>query len=114
MSKGLRDYKPAVYYLTPEVLKPLLNRPDFFELALGKIVPKMPVTGDAHRDWRYKQAPVYHQYHRCTYRYRYRKPRYVSWDGTMNQPIMPFFIDDGTGVINGTFRRNPNTTPSLK
>jgi hypothetical protein len=32
----------------------------------------------------------------------------------MNQPIMPYLHDHGTGVINGTFKRNSNTTPNLK
>jgi len=32
----------------------------------------------------------------------------------MNQPVMPFMNDHGTDVINGTFKRNCNTTPQLK
>ena len=29
-----------------------------------------------------------------------RKPRYVSWDGSMSQPVMPYLMDQGTDVIN--------------
>lgn len=114
LSKGLRDVKPSQHYLQPYAIKNLVNRPDLFKMALTRVVPKVPFAGNAHNEWKLKQTPVYHQYHRTTYRYRMRKPRYVGWDGTMHQPVMPFFIDDSTGVINGTFRRNPNTNPNLK
>jgi hypothetical protein len=114
LSKGSRSSKPGVYYLQPYAIKMLLNRPDLFHFALTRKLPNVPVTGDAHREWRYRQQPVYHQYHRCTYRYRMRKPRYVPWDGTMHQPVMPFLVDDSTGVINGTFRRNSNSSPNFK
>lgn len=58
-----------------------------------------------------RQTPVFHQYHRCVYRYRFRKPRYIQWDGTQSQPVMPYLNDTGTEVINGTFKRNPNSVP---
>jgi hypothetical protein len=32
----------------------------------------------------------------------------------MNQPVMPYMVDIGTDVINGTFKRNVNTVPQLK
>jgi hypothetical protein len=114
IGKGFRDYKPVVHYLTPYAKRVLTNHPDFFDFALGRVLPKIPITTTPNREWRMKQQPVYHQYHRCTYRYRLRQPRYIPWDGTMSQPVMPFLIDDSTGVINGTFRRNPNTTPECK
>ena len=114
LSKGMRETKPGVYYLKDYAIKALLNRPDLFNFALGKRMPKMPITVDCHKEWRMRQAPVYHQYHRTTYRYKNRQPRYIPWDGTMHQPIMPFLVDDGTGVINGTLRRNANTSPNLK
>ena len=114
LSKGLRPEKPAVYYMTDYSIKPLLNRPDLFKWSLCRVLPKVPVVNNVTKDWRARQQPVFHQYHRTTYRYRMRKPRYVPWDGTMSQPVMPFLIDDGTDVINGTFRRNPNTDPEFK
>ena len=43
-----------------------------------------------------------------------RKPRYIPWDGSQNQPVMPYMVDIGTDVINGTFKRNVNTVPQLK
>lgn len=114
LSKGLRDAKPAVHYLQPYAAKALINHPDFFDFALTRVLPKLPIQSNVHKQWRLKQTPVYHQYHRTTYRYRFRKPRYVPWDGTMHQPVMPFLVDDGTDVINGTFRRNANTNPEFK
>lgn len=114
LARGLRSYRPGVYYGTDYSNRALLNHPDFYDFAVTRILPKLPLGKDAHKQWRLRQQPVYHQYHRCTYRYRWRKPRYVPWDGTMNQPVMPFFIDDSTGVINGTFRRNANTDPEFK
>ena len=114
LSKGLRQNKPAVFYMQPYIMKTLMNRPDLLNFAMTRKLPKNPITFDAHKEWRMRQAPVYHQYHRTTYRYRLRKPRYIPWDGTMHQPVMPFLVDDGTDVINGTFRRNANTSPNLK
>ncbi len=57
---------------------------------------------------------MFHQYHKQVYRYRFRRPRYVPWDGTQSQPVMPFVNDHGTGVSNGTWKRNTNTSPELK
>lgn len=114
LGRGITETKPAIHFLAPYVHKALMNRPDFFDLACTRILPRIPITVDPHKEWRLRQQPVYHQYHRTTYRYRLRKPRYVPWDGTMHQPIMPFLVDDKTDVINGTFRRNPNTNPEFK
>lgn len=114
LSRGLREYRPSLNYMPDWVNKALLNHPDFYDWALGKEMPKFQGGAEAHNIWRMKQTPVYHQYHRCTYRYRYRAPRFIPWDGTMNQPVMPYLIDDSTGVINGTFRRNANTNPHYK
>jgi len=114
LGQGVFSNNKAVFMMQPWALKMLQNRPDIYNAVLTRTPAKMPFQGTDYRYWRNGQQPVYHQYHRCTYRYRMRKPRYVPWDGTQNQPIMPFFIDDSTGVINGTFRRNPNTNPQLK
>ena len=34
-----------------------------------------------------------HQCHRSCYRYRIRKPRYVPWDISLNQPVMPNLVE---------------------
>ena len=85
--------------------------PDLFFWNCTRVLPKNPPVPDAHREWRTRQHPVYHQYHKNVYRYRFRKPRYVQWDGSMNQPVMPYMHDNGTDVANGTFKRNCNTVP---
>ena len=94
--------KPQFLYNNDFHTKGLLNYPDLFWWNLTKVLPKNPPVPDAHREWRTRQTPVYHQYHRTTYRYRHRKPRYVPWDGSQNQPVMPYMVDIGTEVINGT------------
>ena len=112
--RGLRNNRPIVMYNHPMHAKALINYPDLFFWNCTRVLPKNPPVPDAHREWRTRQNPVYHQYHKNVYRYRYRKPRYVQWDGSMNQPVMPYMHDNGTDVANGTFKRNCNSTPQLK
>ena len=114
LGRGLGSRRPIIMYNTPMHAKTLINYPDLFWWNLTRVLPKNPPVPDAHREWRTRQNPVYHQYHKNVYRYRYRKPRYIQWDGSMNQPVMPYMQDGGTDVINGTFRRNCNTVPQLK
>jgi len=114
LGKGFSNGRPIVFYQKPIVSRALLNYPDFFWWNLTRVLPKMPMSPSVHKEWRMRQTPVFHQYHRCVYRYRNRKPRYVPWDGTQNQPVMPFLVDVGTDVINGTWKRNANTNPGLK
>jgi len=114
VGRGMRMNRPIIMYNNALHAKSLINYPDLFFWNVTRILPKNPPVPDAHREWRTRQTPVYHQYHRTVYRYRFRNPRYVQWDGTMSQPVMPFMHDGGTDVINGTFRRNCNTVPQLK
>jgi hypothetical protein len=113
-ARGLIQQRPLVLYSHQMHLKALVNMPDLFFWTTCKVLPKPNPMPDAHREWRTRQTPVFHQYHKTTYRYRMRKPRYIQWDGSMNQPIMPYMVDIGTDVINGTFKRNCNSTPQLK
>jgi hypothetical protein len=112
--RGMRSNRPLVLYNHTWNSKALVNHPDLLRWALTRVLPKNPPVPDAGREWRTRQNPVFHQYHKNVYRYRYRKPRYVSWDGSMNQPVMPFMHDTGTDVNNGTFKRNVATTPQLR
>lgn len=114
LGRGLKYGRPIVMYNHALQAKSLANFPDLFYWNVTKVLPKNPPIPDAHREWRTRQTPVFHQYHKNAYRYRMRKPRYVPWDGSMNQPIMPYMVDAGTEVINGTFKRNVNTVPQLK
>lgn len=114
VGRGLGNSRPIVLYNHAQNAKALANYPDFFYWNLTRVLPTNPPVPDAHREWRTRQNPVYHQYHKNVYRYRFRKPRYVQWDGTMNQPVMPYLHDHGTHVNNGTFKRNCNSTPQLK
>jgi hypothetical protein len=114
LGRGLRTSRPIVLYNHALHAKSLINYPDLFYWNLTKILPRNPPGPDAHREWRTRQTPVFHQYHRTTYRYRHRKPRYIPWDGSQSQPVMPYMVDMGSEVINGTFKRNNNTTPQLK
>ena len=114
LGRGLRTSRPIVMYNHALHAKSLINYPDLFYWNLTKILPRNPPGPDTHREWRTRQTPVFHQYHRTTYRYRFRKPRYIPWDGSQSQPVMPYMVDMGSEVINGTFKRNNNTTPQLK
>lgn len=112
--RGLRYERPIVMYDHQFHSRALLNYPDMFWWNLTRVLPKNPPVPDAHREWRTRQNPVYHQYHKTCYRYRMRKPRYIPWDGSMNQPVMPYLHDQGTDVINGTFKRNCSSTPQMR
>ena len=114
LGRGFNFTRPIVMMNHPLNYKPLINYPDLFYWNLSRVMPSNPIVRDTHREWRMRQTPVFHQYHKTTYRYRLRQPRYVPWDGSMNQPVMPYLIDTGSGVINGTFKRNCNSSPQLK
>ena len=114
LGRGLKRSRPIVLYNQAIHAKSLANYPDLLYWNLTRIMPQNPPIPDANREWKMRQNPVFHQYHKTTYRYRNRKPRYVPWDGTMSQPVMPYMIDIGSEVINGTFKRNCNTVPQLK
>ena len=114
LGRGFLFQRPMVTYNHPFHMKSLLNYPDLFYWNLTRILPKNPPIPNAHREWQTRQQPVFHQYHRTVYRYRHRKPRYVQWDGTMNQPVMPYLQDFDSGVINGTWKRNTNSSPQVK
>lgn len=112
--KGLRHNRPLVLWNHTFNSKALANHPDLLQWTLTRILPKNPPIPDAGREWWTRQQPVFHQYHKNVYRYRWRSPRYVSWDGSQNQPTMPYLHDHGTEVNNGTFKRNVATTPQLR
>jgi len=80
--RGLRFERPIVMYNHQFHQRSLLNYPDMFWWNLGRVLPKNPPVPNAHTEWRYRQTPVYHQYHKTCYRYRMRKPRYIQWDGS--------------------------------
>jgi len=112
--RGLRHKRPLVLWNHTFNSKALANHPDLYQWTLTRILPKNPPVPDAGREWMTRQMPVFHQYHKNCYRYRYRNPRFVKWDGSQNQPTMPYLHDFGTEVNNGTFKRNVATTPQLR
>jgi hypothetical protein len=112
--RGLRNNRPIVMWNHTFHTKALANHPDLCKWVTTRILPTNPPMPDANREWWTRQQPVYHQYHKNVYRYRYRNPRFVKWDGSMNQPVMPFMHDHGTNVNNGTFKRNVATVPQLR
>uniref|UniRef100_A0A7S3CLD6 Uncharacterized protein n=1 Tax=Strombidium rassoulzadegani TaxID=1082188 RepID=A0A7S3CLD6_9SPIT len=114
LARGLKPARPLVIYQTQSERRTLLNYPDLFWWTQTRVLPRNPPMPSTDIEWRTRQTPVFHQYHKTTYRYRLRKPRFVPWDGSQNQPVMPFLHDSGTDVTNGTFRRNCNSTPALK
>lgn len=111
--KGHLEQKPKFLFNHSYFMKPLLNYPDLMWWTQARAVPSLYIRENTHMNWRTWQTPIFHQYHRTVYRYRYRRPRYLPWDGTMSQPAMPFVHDAGTGVINGTWKFHGNTSPRL-
>lgn len=114
LSRGKHNKKPVAVFMQEWQAKTLANYPDLGRLVMFRQLAKIPISPDPHRIWRFNQQPIFHQVHRAVYRYRWRKPRYVPWDGTMSQPAMPFMQDTGSGVINGTWKRLPNNSPGAK
>lgn len=114
LGRGLTFNRPILLYNHAMHAKTLANYPDLFYWTVSRVLPKNPPVPNAHREWRTRQQPVYHLAHKNVYRYRFRKPRYVQWDGSMNQPTIPYLHDHGTEVNNGTFKRNCNSVPQLK
>ena len=114
VGRGLTNNRPIVLYNHDWNMRALMNHPDVANFVLFRVLPRNPPIPDPHKEWMINQKPVFHQYHKNVYRYRFRKPRYVQWDGSTNQPVMPYLMDVGTDVANGTFKRNCNTVPQLK
>jgi len=114
IGRGHNKRRPAFMYNTHFQARALANYPDLLWWNLTKVIPRNPPVPDTHREWRTRQNPVFHQYHKTVYRYRMRRPRFVAWDGSQNQPVMPYLHDSGTDVINGTFTRLCNSTPTRK
>jgi hypothetical protein len=114
LGRGFRMQRPLFFYDNNFHSRSMANYPDMLWWNLTRVLPRNPPVPDAHREWRTRQTPVFHQYHKTCYRYRMRRPRYIPWDGSQNQPVMPYLHDAGTDVINGTFTRNCNSTPGRK
>ena len=114
LGRGFRRTRPLVLYNHAIHAKTLANYPDLLYWNLAKVLPKNPAVPDTNIEWRMRQTPIFHQYHKNAYRYRYRKPRFLPWDGTQSQPVMPYLVDTGSDVINGTFKLNCNSSPQLK
>ena len=101
--------RPVTIYNHEYLFKRLINYPDLYAWTLGRVVPTYYIRENPIVKWTSMQKPAFCQYHKNVYRYRYRKPRYIPWDGTMSQPVIPYINDMGTGVINGTWKyRNTN------
>jgi len=114
VGRGLTRGAPIFHYNNDYHMKGMMNHPDLFWWNLTHPLPKNPPVPETHLEWRLFQTPAFHQAHKNVYRYRYRLPRYVQWDGSMSQPCMPYLHDHGTDVPNGTFRRNCNSDPQLR
>ncbi len=114
VGRGLYRTRPMVQEMSEWRLKRLINIPDLYYLSMGNVVPSLYPRHMPDYQWRLHQTPVYHEYHKTTYRYRLRKPRMVPWDGTMNQPVMPFLDDTFSNVVNGTWKVNTNSDPRIR
>jgi len=112
--RGFVTIRPIYFHDHQFHFRAMLNYPDMLWANLTRVMPRNPPTPNQHLQWRNFQQPVYHQVHKACYRYRFRKPRYLPWDGSQNQPTMPYLHDEYSGVINGTFKRNVSTAPDCR
>lgn len=87
--------------------------PDLKDALFSKVLNTRPPSRDPHVYWKMIQKPIFYQYQHNATSYILRKPRYIKWDGTQNQPILPFKDDQDTGVSNWTYRRNLPLVPAL-
>ena len=83
-ARGFYGNRPIFFYNNAFHIKSLMNYPDLFWWNISRILPKNPPIPNPHLEWRNAQQPIFHQYHKNVYRYRFRRPRYVQWDGSMN------------------------------
>ena len=93
-----------VYYQNLWDVRELENMPYLKSLIGKRIDPKKvsPVIMECDH-WMMKQYPTFYHHHLKHYRYIFRKPRVVQWDGTFNQPVVPYFTcnDRSAFVSNG-------------
>ena len=68
LGKGIFPLSAAYFYESGYIKKMLLNYPDINSMLLTKRLPKNLLGRNPHDEWRYFQQPVYHQYHKCTFR----------------------------------------------
>ena len=107
-------YNQEVYYENYYHRRFLNNYPILKQLVKYSIPTRNPPVMPQDIEWRLLNHPVYYVPHRNNREQRYRIPRYVRWDGTMNMPLMPFANDVGTGVATGQFAINFNNDPRYK
>lgn len=79
VGRGLIANRPMIQNLGEYRFKRLLNIPDLLFFTHGNVIPSHLPKHRPHLQWKTHQTPVYHEYHRTTYRYKLRKPRYIPW-----------------------------------
>jgi hypothetical protein len=83
--------RAPVYYPTLKDADEFDNYPLLREMVLKRIANKTPSPTKLESDyWWQHQSPVFYMHHFKHYRYIFRRPRVVQWDGTYNQPIFPY------------------------
>ena len=114
VGRGLSKTRPQILETDNWLENRMKNFPELYRFMRSSAVPSLYPKHVPYLQWRLHQTPVFHEYHKTTYRYRLRRPRFVPWDGTMSQPVMPFLDDELTGVINGTWKINTNSDPRIR
>lgn len=102
------------YYQNERDQRELNNYPRLREIVSKRITSKdtSPTVQEADFWWT-AQNPVFYQHHIKHYRYVARTRREVPWDGTYNQPIMPFmYLNDRTGFVHSGLLEAVEPRPS--
>ena len=96
---------PAFYYRSKYDQQVLDNYPLVNRYVSSQLIAKKNNPGLLEEELWYKQQfPSFYHHHFKNYRYTLRSRRVVQWDGTFNQPVLPYSSNnDRTGLVhNGT------------
>jgi hypothetical protein len=102
----------VLYYTNERDKRELENYPRLKEMVTKRIASReiSPVMLESDYWWT-AQNPVFYHHHFKHYRYNHRTKREVPWDGTYNQPVLPFtFLNDRTGFVHNGLLENTQPT----
>lgn len=103
-----------IYYMNERDQREFDNYPRLKEIVTKRIASKVSsptiMEGDL---WWMAQSPVFYHHHIKHYRYMWRHRREVAWDGTYNQPIVPYHtLNDRTAFVHAGLTETVEPKPN--
>jgi hypothetical protein len=103
-----------VYYMNDRDKREFDNYPRLKEIVTKRIANKVAsptiLEGDL---WWMAQSPVFYHHHVKHYRYMWRHRREVAWDGTYNQPIVPYHtLNDRSAFVHAGLTETTEPKPN--